>query len=53
MDDLFSTAVDEETIEAAKQRQQNIFTTDEWSEVQQKTISLNAIVHSKAFDQSV
>ena len=48
---VFSTAVDEDTIQAARQRSQNIFTTDDWSEVKTGTVSLAEIVSSKAYEQ--
>ncbi|KAK7094923.1 tetratricopeptide repeat protein 16-like isoform X2 [Littorina saxatilis] len=47
---IFSTTVDEDTIEAAKQRNQNIFTTDDWSEVKTNTVSLSDIVDAKAYE---
>ena len=48
---VFSTAVDEDTIQAARQRSQNIFTTDDWSEVKTGTVSLADIVNSRAYEQ--
>ena len=48
---VFSTAVDEDTIQAARQRSQNIFTTDDWSEVKTGTVSLVEIISSRAYEQ--
>lgn len=49
-DGLFSTAVDEDTIESARQRNQNLFTTDEWSETKPRTVRLSDIVHARAYE---
>lgn len=46
---VFATAVDEETIQAARQRQ-NIFTADDWSEVKTATYSLEDIVTNRAYE---
>ncbi|XP_076454901.1 tetratricopeptide repeat protein 16-like isoform X2 [Babylonia areolata] len=47
---VFSTAVDEDVIEAAQRRKQSIFTADDWSEEKTATYSLTEIIHTKAYE---
>ena len=53
--DLFSTAVDEETIAAAKRRQQNphsaLFQTEEWETVKAVHQSMTEVLTGRAANQ--
>lgn len=43
--------VDEDTIQAARQRKKTTFAADEWSEIKNGTYSLADIVAKRAYEQ--
>ena len=52
--DLFSTAVDEETIAAAKRRQKkprSLFQTEDWEKVKPVQLSMTQVIDTRANDQ--